>query len=45
MRNVIFKHNIHTENFRNKEFLEPCFSPLIKGFDNCSDNDYSYLAS
>lgn len=45
MRNVIFKHNIHTEDFKNKEFFEFCFSPLINGFDNCSDNDYSYLAS
>lgn len=45
MRNVIYIHNIHIQGFRNKEFLEPSFSPLIKGFDNCSDNDYSYLAS
>lgn len=45
MRNVIFKYNIHIVGFKNKEFFEPCFSPLVKGFDNCSDNDYSYLAS
>ncbi len=45
MRNVIYTHNIHIQDFRNKEFLEPSFSSLIKGFDNCSDNDYYCLAS